>query len=131
MLSCIPDTGPEIRRPDYPIQALQQLIHNAIMHRNYETSHAPIKLYWYTDRIEISNPGGLYGQVTPANFGQVTDYRNPEIAAALKTLGYVQRFGMGIQLAQKSLQQNGNPDPEFQFFPEYVQVTLTKQKKIL
>ena len=120
----IPDTGPEIRRPDYPIQALQQLIRNAVMHRNYESSHAPIKIYWYTDRIEISNPGGLYGHVTPDNYDRTTDYRNPEIAAALKTLGYVQRFGMGIQMARKAMQNNGNPLPEHQFYPEYIQVTL-------
>ncbi len=120
----IPDTGPEIRRPDYPIQALQQVIRNAVMHRNYESSHAPIKIYWYTDRIEISNPGGLFGQVTPENYDRTTDYRNPEVAASLKTLGYVQRFGMGIQLARKAMHTNGNPSPEYQFYPEYLQVTL-------
>lgn len=120
----IPDTGAEIRRPDYPIQALQQLMRNAVMHRNYESSHAPIKIYWYRDRIELSNPGGLFGQVTAENFDRATDYRNPEVAASLKTLGYVQRFGMGIQLARKALRQNGNPDPEFVFYPEYVQVTI-------
>ncbi|WP_265285508.1 ATP-binding protein [Verminephrobacter aporrectodeae] len=72
----------EKRRPDYPLAALQQLARNAIMHRSYEGTHAPIRVTWFSDRIEILNPGGPYGVVTVANFGQagVTDYRNPHLA---------------------------------------------------
>jgi len=80
------------------------------------------------DEICKANPGGLFGQVTPENFGHTTDYRNPQIAEALKTQGYVQRFGMGIQLARNALAKNGNPEPEFQFFPEYLNVTLRSAK---
>ncbi|NJN29291.1 MAG: transcriptional regulator [Synechococcales cyanobacterium RM1_1_8] len=104
----------EIQQPDYPIAALQQLVRNAVMHRSYEQTNAPTKVYWFRDRIEISNPGGLFGQVTPNNFGQgATDYRNPHLAEVMKTLGYVQRFGVGIPTAKRSLIQNGNPPPEF------------------
>ena len=60
----------EIKSPDYPIVALQQLIRNAVLHRTYEATNAPVRVYWFSDRIEIHNPGGLYGQVTPENFGQ-------------------------------------------------------------
>ncbi|MGI9303844.1 MAG: hypothetical protein ACR2RB_14270 [Gammaproteobacteria bacterium] len=48
----------EIRNPDYPIAALQQIVRNAIMHRNYQTSNAPTRVTWFNDRIEIQNPGG-------------------------------------------------------------------------
>jgi len=108
-------SGPtEVRRPEYPIVALQQLARNAVMHRNYETSNAPSRIYWFSDRIEIHSPGGLYGQMTPENFGQpgVTDYRNPLLAEAMKVLGFVQRFGLGIPLARRELQRNGNPPLE-------------------
>ena len=108
--------------PDYPIVALRQLAQNAIMHRSYEATNAPTRIYWFSDRIEIHSPGGLYGQVTAENFGRpgVTDYRNPQVAEAMKSLGYVQRFGVGIQLARTELQKNGNPDPEFVFEPTAV-----------
>lgn len=106
----------EIRVPDYPLAALRQLVRNAVMHRSYEHTNAPVRINWFSDRIEIRNPGGLYGQVNSANFGQgVTDYRNPLIAEAMKVLGYVQRFGMGIPLAKDELVKNGNPPPEFNF----------------
>ena len=59
--------------------------------------------------------GGAFGRVTPENFGKpgYADYRNPNIAEIMKTLGFVQRFGVGIQMAQRELKLNGNPPAEF------------------
>lgn len=112
----------ERRKPDYPITALRQLIVNAIMHRIYEATNAPVKVYWFNDRIEIQNPGGPFGQVTRENFGRpgITDYRNPHIADVLKNLGLVQRFGIGIATARRELEKNSNPPLEFQLEENYV-----------
>ena len=121
--------GPlERRTPDYPIAALQQLLRNAVMHRNYETSHAPTQWYWFADRIELHNPGGLFGRATPETFGRPggNDYRNPIIAAMLHRLGFVQRFGMGVPLAIKACKDNGNPEPEFAFQPQTFAVTVRR-----
>jgi ATP-dependent DNA helicase RecG len=106
----------EVRRQPYPLAALQQLTRNAVMHRSYENTHAPVRLHWFDDRIEITSPGGPYGVVTAANFGQpgVSDYRNPNVASVMKTLGFVQRFGSGIAVARRTMAENGNPPPEFQ-----------------
>ena len=119
----------EIHHPDYPIVALQQLARNALLHRTYEGTNAPIKIYWFSDRIEIHNPGGPFGQVTQENFGQpgITDYRNPNLAEAIKNLGYIQRFGLGINLANKEMQRNGNPPPEFDASSNNVLVTLRRE----
>ncbi len=99
----------------YPQVALQQLVRNAIMHRVYEGTNTPVRVYWFNDRIEILNPGGPFGIVTVANFGKpgYTDYRNPNLADAMRVLGFVQRFGVGIQTAQAALKKNGNPPAEF------------------
>ena len=85
---------------------------NAVMHRDYE-SNMPIRFYWFSDHIEIQNAGGLYGAVTPETFPNLNDYRNPKIAEAMKTLGYVNTFGRGIARAQRLLRENGNPAAEF------------------
>ena len=71
----------EIRHPEYPLPALQQLVRNAVLHRTYEGTNSPVRIYWFSDRIEIHSPGGPFGQVTRENFGQpgVTDYRNPHL----------------------------------------------------
>jgi len=105
----------ESRSFDYPIEALRQLVRNAVMHRTYEATNSPVRFYWFDDRIEILNPGGPFGIVTKDNFGTpgVADYRNPLIAEAMKTLGYVQKFGAGISIARQELAKNGNPDLEF------------------
>jgi len=104
----------ERRVPDYPLVALQQLTRNAVMHRNYEGTHAPVRINWFSDRVEILSPGGPFGQVDIEHFGTpgLTDYRNPTLAEAMRVLGYVQRFGIGIQVARDALAKNGNPELE-------------------
>lgn len=118
----------EERRSVYPLVALQQLARNAVMHRAYEHTHAPVRVYWFDDRIEISNPGGPFGAVTQANFGQpgLADYRNPGIASVLKTMGFVQRFGFGIADARKAMLDNGNPPLEFQVDASHIVATLRR-----
>lgn len=99
------DVITEERRESYPMDALRQLVRNAYMHRSYEATNAPVRVYWFDDRIEIHNPGGPFGSITLENFGRpgITDYRNPNLAEALRALGYVQRFGAGIAIARKAL----------------------------
>jgi len=119
----------EIRHPDYPIVALQQLARNAILHRTYEGTNAPVRIYWYSDRIEIHNPGGPYGQITRENFGNpgLTDYRNPHLAEAMKNLGYIQRFGVGIALARQELAKNNNPPLEFIIEETYLLAVIRRR----
>ncbi len=116
----------EKRRYLYPPAALEQIARNAVMHRAYESTNAPVRVYWYDDRIEISNPGGPYGNVTIQNFGQpgYADYRNPHVAEAMRVLGLVQRFGAGIQTAQAALRDNGSPALKFRVEATMVFVTL-------
>jgi len=119
----------EARSLSYPRVALQQLVRNAIMHRAYEGTNTPVRVYWFEDRIEIHNPGGAYGSVTAENFGQpgITDYRNPNLAEAMKVLGFVQRFGVGIATARVELQKNGNPPLVFNVQPTTILATIRKR----
>lgn len=114
----------EVRRPDYPLAALQQIVRNAILHRSYESTNAPVRLYWFADRVEVHNPGGPFGLVTMETFGKVCDYRNPTLASAFKDLGYIQRFGVGLQIAREELERNGNPEIEYVLDPSYVTVIV-------
>jgi ATP-dependent DNA helicase RecG len=116
----------EGRTQPYPSVALQQLTRNAVMHRTYEHTNAPVRVSWFDDRIEILSPGGPYGVVTVATFGQpgLADYRNPSLAEAMKVLGFVQRYGAGIPTARRELAANGNPAPEFTVAQTYVNVII-------
>ena len=119
----------EARTYDYPVAALQQLTRNAIMHRTYEHTNSPVRVTWFTDRIEILSPGGPFGAVTAENFGRpgLADYRNPSLAEAMKVLGLVQRYGAGIPTARRELEANGNPPPEFVVEPTYLNVTVRRR----
>ena len=98
----------------YSAWALREFLMNAIIHRDYFLGNAPIKFYEYKkNRIEISNPGGLFGRANPDNFPFVNDYRNPLLAEAMKILGMVNKYNRGIAKANKELEKNGNPKAQF------------------
>lgn len=120
----IGSSGRRVDAPDYPVGALRELVNNALMHRSYEATTAPVYLYWFSNRVEIQSPGGLFGRVTPESFGFDTDYRNPVLADAMKTLGLVERFGVGIHRVRRLLAENGNPEPQFEFEDAFVTVTV-------
>lgn len=111
---------------NYPEGAVRELLMNAVMHRNYD-SNSPIRFYVFSDHIEVQSPGGLYGEATQENFPTRNSYRNPIIAEALKSLGFVNRFGYGVQRAQALLAENGNPPAEFEFDEHSVLVKIRKR----
>ena len=115
----------DARCPDYPSTAVRHVMHNALMHRSYEYTDIPVRFCWYSDRVEIQSPGGLFGVVNSANIDSgETDYRNPLIAEIMQRLGFARKIGLGLQLAKQALAANGNPPLEFDFSPTRVKVTL-------
>ncbi len=116
----------EQRTSLYPFDALVQITRNAVMHRTYEATNAPVHVYWYSDRIEVMSPGGPFGQVTVDNLetSKVVDYRNPNLAEALRTLGFVQRFGVGIRTAQRLLREAGHREATFKATQNHILVTM-------
>jgi ATP-dependent DNA helicase RecG len=110
--------------PDYPLLAIRELALNAVMHRTYQGTNAPVRINWFSDRVEIQSPGGLYGHVTRDNYQNTSDYRNPVIAEAMKAMGYVEGFGTGIARAQAALKKNGNREAQFTFEATHVLVTV-------
>jgi ATP-dependent DNA helicase RecG len=114
--------------PDYPETALRELLMNAVMHRNYD-SNSPIRFYVFEDHIEIQSPGGLYGEATRENFPSRNSYRNPIIAEAMKSLGFVNKFGYGVIRAKDLLEKNGNPPPAFEFDEHSVLVKVFRRSE--
>src|SRR5688500_16507641 len=77
-----------IRERLHPPVALHELFINSVIHRNYDGSTTPASINHFSDRIEIQNPGSLYGDLTKDQFPDGTAYRNPVLAEAAKTLGF-------------------------------------------
>ena len=112
----------------YPYEALRELVRNAAIHRTYENSTTPVRISWFVDRVEILSPGSAFGAVGRDNFGHgATSYRNPTIAEAMKNMGFMQRFGIGIETARRTLADNGNPPPEFDVQDAFVHATVRRR----
>jgi ATP-dependent DNA helicase RecG len=118
----------DILNDDYPEWAIREFLHNALIHRDYQ-ANTPVRFYWYEDRIEIQNPGGFYGGQNTNQTYIPGAYRNPILAEGMKVLGYVNRFGFGIQNAQKMLEKNGNPLAEIISDQHTVLVIIRKRSQ--
>ncbi|MCP5527780.1 MAG: putative DNA binding domain-containing protein [Verrucomicrobiales bacterium] len=113
---------------DYPPEAVRELLMNAVLHRDYQST-TPTRFYQFSDRIEIQNPGGLYGDASPENFPRVNAYRNPVIAEAMHVLGYVNRFGRGIARAKRALADNGSAEARFDYQTSHFLAIIPKHPK--
>lgn len=117
---------PEIHRSMFPLAALRQLVRNAVLHRTYAGANAPVRVLRFEDRIAIISPGGPCGAVTARTFGRpgAVACRNPFLAEAMRALGLVQGFGLGLQAAQSALRAAGHPEPEFRVEPNRLRCTV-------
>ncbi|MHB1157626.1 MAG: RNA-binding domain-containing protein [Phycisphaerales bacterium] len=113
---------------DYPAVALHELFINAVIHRNYDGSTTPVSINHFADRIEIQNPGSLYGDLTREHFAEGgTAYRNPVLAEAAKILGLANRFGRGIVVARDWLRKNGSPPLDYVVGENHLAMIVSKR----
>ena len=111
-----PDTGKRQDRTEYPVTAIREAVLNALVHRDYSvhTEGMPIQITMYEDRIEITNPGGLYGRIKVDQLGKVQpDTRNPVLANAMETMGLTENRYSGIPTIRKELEKAGMREPQF------------------
>lgn len=111
-----PDTGKRRDKTDYPINSVREALLNALVHRDYSihTEGMPIQLSIFADRLEITNPGGLYGRLTLDTLGKVQpDTRNPVLATALEVMDVTENRYSGIPTIRRELKEHGLPAPEF------------------
>lgn len=127
-----PSTGKREDRPEYPIIALREIILNALIHRDYSihTDSSPITIRIFKNRIEIENPGGLYGRMTLDELGKtIADTRNPFIAKAMKIIGETENRFSGIPIIRRLMSEYGLPAPLFENKRGVFKVTLFNQSE--
>ncbi len=108
---------------EYPLDAVREAITNACCHRDY-LERSPIQLKIYDDHLIIANPGGLLPGLDVAHLEGQHRTRNPRLADWLHSLGYVERFGVGLIRMREAMGQAGLPAPEIQASPASFTVTL-------
>ncbi len=92
-----------VGEPEIPRLVLQELIANALIHRDYFVS-APIRLLVFVDRVEIISPGHLPNNLTIDNIklGN-SNIRNPILASFATRLLPYRGLGSGIMRAMKAM----------------------------
>lgn len=122
-----PQTGKRADKTEYPVIAVRELILNALVHRDYSnhTDFTPITIKMFSNRIEIENPGGLYGRMTLDRLGKVAaDTRNPFLANALEVIDITENRYSGIPTVYNAMKNAGLPEPKFENERGVFRVTL-------
>lgn len=123
----IDDEGKRADKSEYPLKAVREIIINAIVHRDYSinTENSPVRIMLFSDRLEVENPGGLYGRITIDNLGKVgADTRNPFIASNLEILINTENRFSGIPTIRNEMKKAELPSPLFENNRGVFKVTL-------
>jgi ATP-dependent DNA helicase RecG len=115
---------------EYPLQAVRELVVNAVSHRDYSIQGDGIRLYLFSNRLEITSPGGLPGSVTIANIVDERFSRNSAIVQVLSDMGFIERLGYGVDRVLALMQEYRLPEPEFAETAGGFRVTLFNTPEI-
>ena len=114
---------------NYPYTALEEVVANCLFHRNYQ-EREPVKIRIEQDAIILYNSGGPDRSIKREDFawGRVIPkrYRNRRLGDFLKELKLTEGHATGLPALKKAMQQNGSPEPLFDFDEDrtWFQVTL-------
>ncbi|MDD5603721.1 MAG: ATP-binding protein [Eubacteriales bacterium] len=126
-MTIIDNNGKRADRSEYPVKAVREIILNALIHRDYSvnTETSPIRIMMFKNRLEVENPGGLYGRITLDDLGKVgADTRNPFIASNLEIMIDTENRFSGIPTIRDEMQKAGLIEPLFENKRGVFKVTL-------
>jgi len=102
--------------PEYPIEAVREIILNAIIHRDWSLTGQHIRIFMFDDRVEVHSPGKLMPGITVEQLRQGESHsvlRNPVVVEVFKDLGFIEKLGSGIPRVLRLLREHGLEKPEF------------------
>ena len=118
------EDGIFVTEEEYPKFVRQELIVNAVTHRDYSIRGTDIQIKMFDDRIVVESPGKLPGLVKIDNIRHTHFSRNPKIAEFLKTYNFVKEYGEGVDRMCKELESAGLQDPEYRINVFLLQTTI-------
>ena len=107
----IEGTGCRQEQLEIPLEAIREIVLNAVVHRNYQINGS-IKISIYDDRIEVFSPGNFPGPIIPDKVDMgVTYIRNKIITRVLRDLGAIEKLGSGFITLFESYAKRKLPRP--------------------
>ena len=123
-----PATAMRADRPEYPETAIRELLLNALLHRDYSryTSGEAISLNLFADRLEITNPGGIYGGYSLQSIEEhyTRSLRNPVLTSLVEMSGLTENRGTGLAVAAQAMSARGLPSPKYEVVYSHFKATL-------
>lgn len=122
---------------EYPIEVVRELIVNAVMHRDYSplSRGTQVQVELFPDRLEVRNPGGLFGAISVDQLGteHISTSRNAALAMLLSEIriprsghAVAEARGSGLPRVAQLLTAAGLPPPEFRAQPASMNVTIRR-----
>lgn len=107
-----------IDEPEYSLEVLREALVNAVAHRDYSLKAEAVRVFFYSDRVEIHSPGTLLPgiELEALQQGLVRSRpRNQVIVSVLRDLpgNYMERVGSGIRFMLNQSAALGLPTPLF------------------
>jgi ATP-dependent DNA helicase RecG len=115
---------------DYPPVAIREAIINAIVHRDYSMQSMCTYLNFYSDRLEIENPGGIPLGLSLEEVEGKSLRRNPLLAESLYRAGYGEKLGSGFVRMRECLVENNNPELEVSSNHYYFSIRFRPAPKV-
>ncbi|MCR8907471.1 winged helix-turn-helix transcriptional regulator [Thermophilibacter sp. ET337] len=121
---------------EIPEEVLREALSNALVHREYAPLYVgeAVSVDVYPDRIEIRNPGGLWGGKTVESLGDGSSRcRNPRLmslmgAVPLEHGGFIaESQGTGIRYMIREMEARSLPVPEFRVTADSFTVILRRE----
>lgn len=113
--------------PRYPVLAMRELLVNALAHRDF-SAPGSLVVKLYPNRIEISNPGGFPGDITPENIlHHASVPRNPALFSALARIRLANAANLGVPRVFRDLLQEGKEPPYYWTTGQTVSVAIKGQ----
>jgi ATP-dependent DNA helicase RecG len=98
---------------EYPFSAVREALVNAVAHRDYRLNGRSIEIRMYTDRLEVTSPGGLPAHITVDNIVDEHYSRNPRLVNGLYQWGYIEELGLGVDRMIEDMVSAGHVPPTF------------------
>ena len=118
------DDGAFVTEDEYPQVCWEELLINAIGHRDYSILGTDIQVKIFDDHLTVESPGILPGIVKKENMRYSHFSRNPKIMSYLKAYGYVKEFGEGVDRVYNEMAAAGRPEPSYEIIDFMIKVTL-------
>ena len=113
-----------VTEEEYPKFVRQEIIVNAITHRDYSIRGTDIQIKMFDDRIVVESPGRLPGLVKAGNIRHTHFSRNPKIAEFLRDYNFVKEYGEGVDRMCRELEAVGLQSPEYRVNAFMLQATI-------